>query len=297
MTTCYNQYMHLLIDLGGTNTRVGISPDGVQLTTYQKFATAQTLTKQRELLMQTCRALLKSGHPEKLCIGIAGIVERPTPGLSVVESQNQTFKTIPNIPYLTQTKVCDLLDFTSASPLAATKVFIENDAALAGLAEASLLTPPSKVVAYLTLSTGVGGARLVHNKIDPSFKYFEPGHMIINVTGKYNTSCKQYGCAESYLSGPNFELIYNQSPKTCTDPKIWEDYATNLVAALTTLCAMWAPDTIILGGGISQKYDVFMPAVTKLFLAQTFLTPPNFKQAVLGDRSGLLGGISYLKTH
>jgi glucokinase len=40
-----------------------------------------------------------------------------------------------------------------------------------------------EIVVYMTISTGVGGARIVGGKIDASAMGFEPGHQIIDACG------------------------------------------------------------------------------------------------------------------
>ena len=61
-------------------------------------------------------------------------------------------------------------------------VFIENDAAMVGLGEANWGAGRGfEIVAYITVSTGVGGARIVNGKIDEHAIGFEPGKQIIDM--------------------------------------------------------------------------------------------------------------------
>src|SRR6185436_9338463 len=59
------------------------------------------------------------------------------------------------------------LDQSELNKLFNCPVYLENDAALCGLGEASVgAGQGSKIMVYLTISTGVGGARIVGGKID-----------------------------------------------------------------------------------------------------------------------------------
>jgi len=61
-------------------------------------------------------------------------------------------------------------------------VFIENDASIVGLGEAvSGAGMGEEIVVYITVSTGVGGTRIVSGEIDEHAYGFEPGHELINM--------------------------------------------------------------------------------------------------------------------
>jgi glucokinase len=79
------------------------------------------------------------------------------------------------------------------------KVLLENDAALAALGEAVFgAGRRAEIVGYLTISTGIGGARVVDGRIDKKSVGFEPGHMIIDVGNKV-------GYWEDFASGTAME--------------------------------------------------------------------------------------------
>ena len=85
-------------------------------------------------------------------------------------------------------------------------VFLENDAALAGLGEAVFgAGKGKKIVAYLTISTGVGGCRIVDGKIDENSQGFEPGHQII-------FSDKNVITLENLVSGTAIDKKYCKKP-------------------------------------------------------------------------------------
>src|SRR3989338_2224336 len=60
-------------------------------------------------------------------------------------------------------------------------VILENDSALGGLGEALHGAGIGrKIVAYIAIGTGIGGARIVEGRIDERSHGFEPGHQIID---------------------------------------------------------------------------------------------------------------------
>ena len=74
-------------------------------------------------------------------------------------------------------------------------VFLENDSAIVALGEAHHgAGKGDDIMAYLTVSTGMGGARIVHGAIDVNVFGFEPGHQYID----FDTSA--YGGALSGLA-------------------------------------------------------------------------------------------------
>lgn len=131
-----------------------------------------------------------------------------------------------------------------------TKIFIHNDAKLAGLSEALLLNSKYRRLLYLTISTGIGGGVIVDNKIDPDFENFEPGQMIFEHGG----SNRKW---ESYASGKALSEKYGKRASDIDDPAIWKNYVKDLVAGFENLIAVVRPDVIVVGGGVGAHFEKF----------------------------------------
>jgi len=170
-------------------------------------------------------------------------------------------------------------------------VYLENDAALAGLGEAVFGAGKGKnIVAYLTISTGVGGCRIVNGKIDKSSMGFEPGHQIMFFEKKMLT-------LENLVSGTAIEKKYGKKPYEIFDAKIWDNVAKNLAYGLHNVAVLWSPDIIILGGSMMKKIGIPVERV-KFYLSKTlkiFTRPPLIKKSKLGDLAGLYGAFVRLK--
>ena len=171
-------------------------------------------------------------------------------------------------------------------------VFLENDAALAGLGEAVFgAGKGKKIVAYLTISTGVGGCRIVDGKIDENSQGFEPGHQIVFFENKITT-------LENMVSGTAIEKKYGKKPYEIFDVKIWNNVANNLAYGLHNVAVLWSPDIIILGGSMMKKIGIPVERV-KFYLSKTlkiFTRPPLIKKSKLGDLAGLYGALTRLKS-
>ena len=123
------------------------------------------------------------------------------------------------------------------------KVFVANDADVAGLAEArfgcSELFSNNKTILFLTLGTGIGSALITQNNLLPNT---ELGFM-------------------PYRKGKLEDYISNSVRKS--QNLSWKKYGKRLNKALHKLHFVLSPDHIILGGGISKKFDKFSPYIDK----------------------------------
>lgn len=133
-----------------------------------------------------------------------------------------------------------------------------NDADAAGLAEAALGAGQNRdgVVLVLTLGTGIGSALVVDGTLVPNF---ELGHLELGGAK-----------AESSTSAVARER----------DGLPWARYAARLQDYLSHVEALFSPDLIIIGGGISVRHQEFLP----LLRLDTHVVP-----ARLSNTAGVVG--------
>lgn len=273
--------MYISIDLGGTNTRVAASKDLKDIYKVERFGSVQDLNIQRKLIKEAIQLVAGSEPIKYICLCIPGTIDKKA----------RTYLKLPNYQALNGQSFEVLLD----SKLDYDHLLVENDALMAGLAEAVLGAGKDfRHVAYLTLSTGVGGALIRKGKHDLEFYPCEPGHQVIVENGRYNDRCGQHGCLESYVSGTSFEQIYKVKPQDCTDPVVWEDYSKSLARGVINICALWSPDVIVFGGKVSNKANSFLPDVRKYLKLQSFFSVPEIYVSEFGDDAGLYGGLVYI---
>ncbi|PIR40336.1 MAG: hypothetical protein COV33_00220 [Candidatus Zambryskibacteria bacterium CG10_big_fil_rev_8_21_14_0_10_34_34] len=170
-------------------------------------------------------------------------------------------------------------------------VFIENDAAIVGLGEASWGAGRGfNIVAYITVSTGVGGARIVEGKIDEYAIGFEPGKQIMNIDSGETL--------EDLISGKALSKKTGKNPKEITDQNIWDEHAKILAVGLNNIIVEWSPDVVVLGGSMItgdpaipiNKTEEHLKEILKIFPKL-----PLIKKAELGDFGGLYGALAFLK--
>ena len=140
-------------------------------------------------------------------------------------------------------------------------VYIQNDAALAGLGEARLGAGKGKrVVMYYTVSTGVGGARIVDGRIDEGS--FEPGYQVVcPAREKWGSTRPLY--LEDYISGRGLTMRYQRDPSHIHTVKIWDQVAKWLAYGLNNSIVHWFPEVVVLGGGLINHKPISIVKVRK----------------------------------
>ncbi len=177
-------------------------------------------------------------------------------------------------------------------------VCIENDAAVVGLGEALYGAGKDfSAVMYITVSTGVGGAKIVHGELAPHVIGFEPGHQIIDIDG---TLCEKFGyelpgTLEHIVSGTatthRFKCKPYEVPQT---DELWETLAEWLGVGLANSIYHWTPEVVVLGGSmIVGDPAILVDRIEHHTKKHLSLYPqvPVFKRAELGAVGGLWGAL------
>lgn len=257
--------------------RVAISRDGQTLERAIRQPTPATATEGIQRLIAAATELVGSETVTAVVGSIAGIFDH-TKGQLVFS---------PNLPSWVGQPFTKVLAQQFGSV-----VKVENDAALAGVGEARAgAGREHSVVAFLTLSTGVGGARIVDGQIDHGTFGFEPGQQIIDPTGALCPECATPRTLENYISGRSLEKRFGQPAKEITDPAIWDTEAAWLAYGLNNVIVHWSPQIIVLGGSLMKPGGIVVEQV-QAHLQKVFtlgITPPPIVRGMLGDSAGLAG--------
>ncbi len=184
-------------------------------------------------------------------------------------------------------------------------VLLENDAAVAALGEAVYgAGKRKKIVAYFTVSTGIGGARVVEKAIDANAAGFEPGHQYIPVSPALrsllgNGKCSHCGaeyCLEAYVSGAALAKAFAIPPSRIRDRRVWDAAAEVLAYGIHNAILHWSPEVVVMGGAMIRK----RPGISlrkvqkKLRELLHIFPPPPIVSAALGDAAGLYGALALL---
>ena len=173
-------------------------------------------------------------------------------------------------------------------------VYIENDTAMAGLGEAHFGAGRGfKIIVYMTVSTGVGGCRIVDGRIDEKTIGFEPGHQIIDAGRALCPECEGQHLGY-YISGRAIEKRTGRKPEQIDDPAFWEKAALFLAYGLNNTIVHWSPEVMILGGSLMNKIKLESVRDNLKDILKIFPEIPELKRAELADVGGLYGAMVYL---
>lgn len=268
--------MHLFFDIGGTKMRAAISKDCLKILKFDVVPTPKDFKKGIAILSELFLRLLENEKIESVTGCIAGVL-------------NKTKEWLFNSPNLSDWVKKPLK--IELQKRFKQSVFLENDAALAGLGEAVFGAGKDKnIVAYLTISTGVGGVRIVNNKIDEKVYGFEPGMQIMDILNQKNL--------EDLVSGKAMFNEYQKPAQEIIEPRIWNEKAKILAYGLHNVSVMWSPDIIVIGGSMMKEVGISLSQVRFYFkktLKKVFPELPLIKKAALGDLNGICGGMAIVK--
>lgn len=266
------------IDVGATKTSF------ILLKNSKVVETRRTVTPKNKkeliaVLKENIKNLANSRTIEAIGLGVTGPLSEER-GLMLYP---------PNQKFLSNFPLAKII-----SKISGVRTVMENDVNCFALAEALIgAGKKAKTVLGITLGTGLGGGLVIDKKLQKgSFGALgEVGHMVIKFDGPRCT-CGTCGCFEEYGS-QRFFLRKGTSPKECKDPKIWREYGKMLGIGLGNLANILDPEMIVIGGGISNKYDLFIKEAEKE-MRKRILSPITkkklkLKKAKFGDFAGAIG--------
>lgn len=263
----------ILFDIGATKTRMAFSAEGETFENPIVFETPHNYQDGLKLFLENAQKLAGSREIKKIVGGMS--------------------RSVPNWPKDYQKFKVDL-----GAKLAA-EIFIENDAAMVGLGEANWGAGRGfAIVAYITVSTGVGGARIVNGQIDERAIGFEPGQQIVDIESSPNASIITSKTLEALISGKALREKTGKQPKEITDQNVWTEHAKFLAVGLNNIVVEWSPDCVVLGGSMITGDPAIPLDQTEKYLREIlkiFPQIPTIRKGELGDFGGLYGALAYLK--
>jgi len=273
---------HLLFDIGGSRTRLAVSHDLESFEEPFIMDTPKNFDKAVEAIAaKTLR--LCGGSVARAAGGIAGTLNREKTGLGRA----------PNLKGWEGRDFAGELSKKINSP-----VHIENDTAIVGLGEA--VYGPGRghdIVVYITISTGVNGAKISGQKIDENVFGFEVGHQIIDFDNSQGIGSTKRGTLEDFISGRETEKRYGTAPKEIEEEGIWERYAEWASYGVYNTILHWSPEIVIFGGSMMNDIKVAdIEKHAKALLEDVYPASPRFAKAALGNVGGLWGALHYLKS-
>ncbi len=265
--------MFLLFDVGGTTTRMAVSQTGDGLDEVKLFPTNHNFDEAMEQMSKVGEELAQGG---KYLATVGGI-------RAYNKKKGQLFNQ-PNFPMWVDAPLLQKMRELWG------EVYLENDAALVGLGEAVYGAGKGyRIVAYVTLSTGVGGCRITNGKIDESVYSFEPGNMLISAKSG------EVEYLEKLISGTAIQQKYGKLPNELDDEMAWEEITELLSIGLNNVGVMWSPDVIVLGGSVPQRLNFEKTNEYLKRFCRIYPEVPPVKMAQIDEKGGLFGGLAYLQ--
>ncbi|MBI4175549.1 ROK family protein [Candidatus Berkelbacteria bacterium] len=270
--------MIAVFDIGGTHLRVAVSTDGSRLGEPVILDTPAAFEEGITLLTQTIRELA----PNNLTTIVGGIA-------GPLDKQHGMVRNAPNLPGWNNQPLRERLAKEFNVP-----VLLENDTALVGLGEAVAGAGRGHaIVAYLTVSTGVNGVRIVDGSIDRNTRGFEIGHQIVSSEHINCPTCDVPGHLEGLIGGRTLEERFGMPPSRLKNENLeaWEDVLRYAAIGVHNLLLYWSPDIVVIGGGLAR--DIVSSHLEQR--VQSLITIwPDIPPIVLGelqDIGGLKGAL------
>lgn len=263
--------MYLGVDIGGTKTLAAVLDEHGVITQKTKFPTNPDYA---EFLQELSKTIADFGDIDYRAAGV---------GMPVTDFDRKRGIGIAygNLPWQL-VPIQDDLERITACPVA-----LENDAKLAGLSEAMLLKDYSKVL-YITISTGIGTALVVDQKIDPN----------VGDAGGANLMMQHHGVLqpwEHFASGKAIVDRFGKRAEDIHDEATWTTIVHDWSRGFLELIAIMDPDVIVIGGSVGTYFDRY----GELLLAELakYETPlmniPAIRQAGRPEEAVVFGCYDY----
>lgn len=276
--------MYVIFDIGGTNTRVATSSDLVSIDNVRKFATPLDYNEGLRMIKDSVVEVLENNK----VLGVAGGIRGP-----LNAAKTGIISEVILTDWVGKHITTDISDMFNAP------TYLENDTAIVGLGEVHYGTGREyEIVAYHTISSGVGGARYVNGCIDIARVGFEPGHQILDFDRSF-LSQQEKPTLENLVSGSALQRARGVRPyEISQNDEIWPELAMRLAAGLRNTIAYWSPDVIVLGGSmIVGNPRILLEDIRRYTegIMEGFMPCPPIFDAQLGDDGGLYGAMAILK--
>lgn len=283
------------VDLGGTQVRAAIiNQDGEILEMVSNPSLAKEDAK---TIVDNLIATIHQLHIDHDVTGIGVGVPGP------VDTIHGKMVMATNIPALTGYHLAKAIEDEFKLP-----TYMDNDANVAGLAEAVIGVGKNKpIVYYVTHSTGIGGALIVNGQVVSGRNGYagEIGNIIIDRDRKPQPQLNT-GAIENEASGPAitrraqetisssivdtkevFDLARNQDPQAM---KLVDDIAYDMAMLFSAIAHVCDPTMFIIGGGVTKSKDVYFDKVIAYYkqLVHTNMRDTEFAFASLKE-PGLVG--------
>ena len=189
------------------------------------------------------------------------------------------------------------------------KVLAENDANLAAYGEYVFGDKKSvKNMVFCTLGSGFGGGLILNGKLlQSNITLFEIGHLSIDFHGR-QCGCGRLGCLDEYCSTGGLKEIYKNITGKEINPvqlgelassgdiqalEAFKEYGRLLAGAFANISALFCPEKIKFGGGLSELAEYYIQPMEEEFnniIFPAYKGRVKIERAALKNQAGMAGG-------
>lgn len=301
------------VDLGGTNTAVGLTNEAGQILVKKSIPTDiehgcnAIMENISKLCFEVCESYsININNVEKIGIGIPGTISQKT-GMVMYSC---------NLP-IEKVNVKDIISQKCGKP-----VTILNDADAAAYGEYIASDSKAESFICITLGTGIGAGIIINGKIYNGFNSAgaEMGHMVLIKNG-IQCSCGRKGCWEKYASA---SALVNQTKDTAknnpdsiissyknidgktafraaekgdlTAENIVNRYIEYVAEGLVNVVNIFQPEHLVIGGGISREGEPFVSKIREFVYKydyNRYMDKTKISAAALFNDAGIIGAALY----
>jgi glucokinase len=266
------------IDIGGTSVRAALVDHDGRILAATHTSTPPGGDPQ-ELAETPARLVAEVSGQAAATSATVGVA---LPGIR--DAETDVVQRVVNLPRLEGVNVRELFERALHRP-----VHLETDVNAAGWAQWRATAPPPRRFVYLSLGTGVGGCVILNGQIvrhtHGGAGHF--GHLVVDTAPDAPVcGCGGRGCLEAIASRP-----------PSAEGGAWEEWAVKaanaLAIGLLQIAHLYAPDTIMLGGGVLDHHPELVPRTQSAFnMLRTTLVPEQMiihAAPLPTDEAGVIG--------
>lgn len=265
--------MIVAVDTGGTKTLITSYANTGKPGESFRYPTPKNEDEYLAMLVEHIHDHYDGKAIDAIVVGIPGVIK-----------QNRIAWGGGNLPWS---------NFDIATPLKVAfscPVWVENDANLAGLAEARMMRKTPQSCLYVTISTGIGTGIILDGNIAPGLSAAEGGHALV----EYDGSVREW---ESFASGKSIYQTYGKYARDITSKTVWNQIADKISRGFLALIPVLQPDVIIIGGSIGTYFERYAPTLRKILAEKLppHINLPEFRQAAHPEEAVVYGCYYYGK--
>lgn len=308
------------VDLGGTNIAIGIVNEEMKV--VKKGSTPTLPDRGAEAIVadmaRLSASLLQDAGVPLSDVAYAGIA---SPGICNRETATVAYSC--NLPFRNFA-----IGEAFRRYLAVPRVYVENDANAAALAEALAgAARGTNCSVMVTLGTGVGGGIIIDRKIYTGFNFAggELGHIVIEKGGR-QCGCGRRGCWETYSSATGLtnmtrekvtELSLQGIPSLMVDDyrangkvtartafdamrrgdkaaaQVVDTYISYLACGVANIVNIFQPEVLSIGGGICNEKHYLLDPLQAIVDREQYTRNDAAKTAIkiaeMGNDAGIVG--------